>query len=125
MELDWIQDLIVGFCSVMVLLFAILKKFGILEMPLKVGSSGNGEVKQKIVHREQLPGCRNLFSSIQNEVGSLETFRTKSRGILVAHEKRLDKGEDKFAKIMETLTRIDTEVSFIADGWRKQNGGKK
>lgn len=98
---------------------ALLKKTGILELPLTRNSPA------KTVHeaRTMLPLCKVKFRKAFTRLDELETCRTEAVTERKAHEKRLDKGEEKFERIMKELATISAEVKFIASAERKRNGG--
>ena len=94
----------------------ILKKIGIFELPLTRKNNGAR------VHVKQRPECKENFTEMFARINKLEDDRTENKTRISLNEKRLNRGDDKFDKIMESLATITAEVKFLARAERKRNG---
>lgn len=94
----------------------ILKKIGVFDLP--VTRKGNGAK----IHINQRPECKENFTEMFLRVNKLEDDRTENKTRIGFNERRLNRGDDKFDKIMDSLATITAEVKFLARAERKRNG---
>lgn len=94
-----------------------LKRLGILKLEWTRNSKNN----HTAVSKDQRPECGRKFALLFYKIDTLGTDRTSNMTNIKAHEKRLDKGDEKFDKIMDGISTITTEVRFLAKTVQKIN----
>jgi len=87
-----------------------VRKMGWLELPLR----RNGHAVR--------PECNELHNGFKASIGLLENDRTENKTMISQHEKRIDKQDLKFDKIMDGLSELKSTVVALTVEVKRVNG---